>query len=94
MDIIGPEFIDIIISQNLLYIDLYEINVSIFVKTRSINSVRRVVYAKSGIIIPFYSTILIPIYYIIILGNRDFLFELFLLIYLFLYVYLVDSDVY
>ena len=94
INIFGLELIDIFVSKNNLYINLYEINIFIIIKTRSINSVRRIVYAKLELIIAPNSSIIISIYYINVPVDRDFLFKLFYSLYLSFYAYLVDYNIY
>ena len=81
-------------STNILYIGLYNVDVSITIKTRSINLLKRIIYAKTAIIVPFNSSISIFIYYTTIPADRDFLFKPISILYLSLYAHLVDSDIY
>ena len=52
-------------------------DISIIIRTRSINFIRRIVYAKSGLVIAPNFLIIILIYYINVLTDRNFLFKLF-----------------
>ena len=94
INIFGPELIDISVSKNNLYINLYEVNIFIIIKTRSINSIRRIVYAKLKLVIAPNFSIIILIYYINILADRNFLFKLFYFLYLLFYAYLIDYNIY
>ena len=94
VDIFDLELINIFVFKSNLYIDLYEVDIFIIIKTRSINSVRRIVYAKLRLIIAPNSLIIILIYYINVSADRDFLFKLFYFLYLSLYAYLVDYNIY
>ena len=69
-------------------------DIFIIIKTRSINSIRRIIYARSELIIALNSLIIILIYYINVPADRDFLFKLFYFLYLSFYAYLVDYNVY
>ena len=69
-------------------------DIFIIIKTRSINSIRRIVYARSELVIALNSLIIILIYYINVPADRDFLFKLFYFLYLSFYAYLIDYNVY
>ena len=69
-------------------------DISIIIKTRSINFIRRIVYIKSELIIALNFLIIISIHYINVLIDRDFLFKLFQSLYLSFYAYLIDYNIY
>ena len=94
INILGLKLTNISVFKNNLYINLYEIDIFIIIKTRSINSIRYIIYAKLKLIIALNSLIIILIYYINVLTDRNFLFKLFCFLYLSFYAYLIDYNIY
>lgn len=77
-------------AKKTVYVSFYDVDIPIFTKLYARNLISRIIYIKSTVFIPFYSTAALLIYHIQILFFRDFLFEPFNSIDLNLYAHFVD----
>ena len=90
-NIIKLKKIDIITSKNQVYIESYNITIQIDLKLRTRDITIKLIIAERQITVPSRSQIIIPIYYAILLDDRDFLFK-FITLAISLYIYLIDND--
>lgn len=74
-DIIGPESIDIMVSQKVARIGSCDAETPIDIRPGAKTPVHKVVHAKSGTIIPPYSTVKLAVHHAALPNTRDFLFE-------------------
>jgi len=64
INVINSKEINISITKKIIYVNFYEVDIFIFTKLYAKNLISRVIYVKSIIFISFYSTAVLPIYYI------------------------------
>lgn len=92
INVMGPKEININMAKKTAHVGFYDVNIPILTKPHARNPVSRVIYIKSTVFIPFYSTAALPIHHIQVPSSRDFLFEPFDSIDLSLYAYLIDAS--
>ena len=74
MDILGPELVDIYVSKKEVYLGAHGVTVPIEIRPRG-TPIRRIVHARSTMVVPPHTELLIPVHYVGDLPDRDFLFE-------------------
>jgi len=64
INVMGPKKINISMAKKTVYVDFYDVNILILTKPHARNPVSRIIYIKSTVFIPPYSTAALPIYHI------------------------------
>ena len=90
-DILSSKMIDISNSTRSIYIDNCDVTISIIIKT-NIRSQCRFVHALKAFMISSKSKCLISVHNIVSLSNRDFLFEFWETVNLFIYAHIFDFE--
>jgi len=64
LNVISLKKININITKKIIYVNFYNVDISILTKLYARNPVSRVIYIKSTVFIPLYSTAVLLIYHI------------------------------